>query len=248
MEQIVAAVLALVGMNIVVATANAIVSRSHWGPLRWFWRATSIVGVPVHELSHWLMANLMGFRVNRTVLLQWSNPDMPMGWVEYSYPTRGLTVQLRLFLVGLAPAVVFAIIFSSISAKLFPGLPGVAADAVAGLAAGHWAPAWGLVAALAAATAQDAGTAAILLLLCVTAMHAAPSWADLRSAVPGGIMLICGAGVVLGLLGHMNHGQQLAGMIAGALASALAVVGLGAGLAAALAVIALIASAVQRQR
>lgn len=243
-----ASVIALVGMNLIVATANAIVSRSHWAPLRWFWRATAIIGVPIHELSHWSMAKLMGFRVNRTVLLQWSNPDMPMGWVDYSYPVKGLSVQPRLFLVGLAPALMFAALFAWVSTSLFPGLPEAATAAVLGATEGRLLPMWDLVVALIVAASQDAKAAVVVLLLCITAMHAAPSWADLRSAVPGGVVIAAGTGIALGLMGHMSFGQALASLLTGALAAALAVVGLGAVLAVAMATIALIAGAVQRQR
>lgn len=59
------------------------------------------IAVPVHELSHLVIAKLCGHKIQK-VSLFWPTPDGRLGYVEHSFHRRWYT-PLSLLLIGLAP-------------------------------------------------------------------------------------------------------------------------------------------------
>lgn len=68
---------------------------------------TGLFGTPVHELGHYLMCKLFGFRVWEVALFRpiAGQSDGILGYVRYSYDTGSLWQQLGCFFVGIAPMV-----------------------------------------------------------------------------------------------------------------------------------------------
>ncbi|MEZ8029261.1 hypothetical protein [Enterovibrio norvegicus] len=62
------------------------------------------VGVVTHELSHYLMCKIMGFKVAEVVLFRIpSANDNTCGYVNYYRPVHSLTAPVRAMLVSIAP-------------------------------------------------------------------------------------------------------------------------------------------------
>lgn len=68
---------------------------------------TGLVGTPVHELGHFLMCKLFGFRVSEVALFRpiAGRADGVLGYVNYSYDPSSLWQRLGCFFVGIAPMV-----------------------------------------------------------------------------------------------------------------------------------------------
>lgn len=74
---------------------------------------TGIVGVPLHELGHYLMCKLVGFKVTEVKLFRMPTQDNPiLGYVSYEYPAS-ISGSIRKVMVSLGP------IFSGILALYF---------------------------------------------------------------------------------------------------------------------------------
>ncbi len=74
---------------------------------------TGIVGVPLHELGHYLMCKLVGFKVTEVKLFQMPTQDNPvLGYVNYEYPIS-ISGSIRKVMVSIGP------IFSGIIALYF---------------------------------------------------------------------------------------------------------------------------------
>jgi hypothetical protein len=74
---------------------------------------TGIVGVPLHELGHYLMCKLVGFKVTEVKLFQMPTQDNPvLGYVNYEYPMT-ISGSIRKVIVSLGP------IFTGIVALYF---------------------------------------------------------------------------------------------------------------------------------
>ncbi|MEZ8736163.1 hypothetical protein AB4138_21385 [Vibrio sp. 10N.286.52.C3] len=74
---------------------------------------TGIVGVPLHELGHYLMCKLVGFKVTEVKLFQMPTQDNPvLGYVNYEYPMT-ISGSIRKVIVSIGP------IFTSIVALYF---------------------------------------------------------------------------------------------------------------------------------
>lgn len=68
---------------------------------------TGFAGTPIHELGHYLMCKLFGFRVTQVALFRpvagWA--DGVLGFVSYVYDPKSLWQQLGCFFVGVAPMI-----------------------------------------------------------------------------------------------------------------------------------------------
>lgn len=64
---------------------------------------TSFIGVPVHELSHALVAKLFGFRINKIKLLQFNDPSGTRGYVNYSMNPNSRKDRIGTFFSSTAP-------------------------------------------------------------------------------------------------------------------------------------------------
>ncbi len=69
---------------------------------------TGVIGTPIHEFSHWLMAKIFRHHIHS---VSWFNPDRTsgkLGHVEHSYDRRSIYQTMGNFFIGASP-----IIFSS---------------------------------------------------------------------------------------------------------------------------------------
>lgn len=64
---------------------------------------TSFIGVPVHELSHALVAKMFGFRINKIKLLQFNDPNGRRGYVNYSMNPNSRKDRIGAFFTSVAP-------------------------------------------------------------------------------------------------------------------------------------------------
>ena len=65
------------------------------------------IGTPIHELSHFLMCLLFGFKVSEVKLFRpfKGKKDGILGYVNYSYNPKNLYQKIGNFFVGIAPMI-----------------------------------------------------------------------------------------------------------------------------------------------
>jgi len=78
---------------------------------------TGFIGVPIHELSHAILALLFGHKINEIKLLQKPDENGVMGYVQHSYNQGSIYQQVGNFFIGIAP--IFGGIFSIIALMRF---------------------------------------------------------------------------------------------------------------------------------
>jgi hypothetical protein len=158
------------------------------------WRAvlvTGWLGVPLHELSHLLVAKLFGHRVIAWKLLDPDPVTGTLGYVRHAYSRRSLWQLGGTFFIGMAPLLAGAGALALLLCWMLPAeAPQRLLLKLAALGTGP-GDAWHGLAAVGQglASALWEGRSALLplqlyLAACV-AHHLAPSPADLRGALPG---------------------------------------------------------------
>lgn len=120
---------------------------------------SGFIGIPVHELSHAVMAVLFGHKIIRIKWCGFGSGGL-YGRVEHSWNTRSLYQRIGLFFIGVAPFISAIIVLQALFDIRFQGGE---VSILKSLSVGQW-----LVAAL----------------LC---FHCIPSFADLKSIVLGSI-------------------------------------------------------------
>jgi hypothetical protein len=64
---------------------------------------TALIGTPVHELGHAMMALLFGHKIVQFKLLQFESPDGTLGYVNHSYNKRNLYQRIGNFFIAIGP-------------------------------------------------------------------------------------------------------------------------------------------------
>ncbi len=64
---------------------------------------TGFIGVPIHELSHGLIALLFGHKITEVKLFQKPDANGTMGYVKHSYRKNNLYHEIGNFFIGIAP-------------------------------------------------------------------------------------------------------------------------------------------------
>lgn len=164
-------------------------------PKAWLiYRATGLVGTPVHELSHLLACVLFGLRVDEVAFYRPRAESGVLGYVYFSYNPRSWVHTLGCAVQGVAPLLLSgAIAVYALDLTRSPGRPDQGMLPLLG-----WC--WELAgmtlqafAERATSSLEGAGIAAALLLVC---MHGIPSVQDVKVGLRGLIFLVV---LVLGL-------------------------------------------------
>ncbi|QCF28044.1 hypothetical protein [Hydrocarboniclastica marina] len=159
---------------------------------------TGLIGTPIHEISHALMALLFRMRINRIAFYKPDPGSNTLGYVDYSYYPARFSHKLGLIFVGLAPLIfgsylvmgLFTIVgFPSLhSFTGFTDLTDLAAPA-------FWERVVDWARAL-VGSVDGVGMGSVLLLAVMIGTHATPSKTDLRGASGGALAVVT---VLLGL-------------------------------------------------
>lgn len=80
-----------------------------------YYRLSSFLGVPIHELSHALVAIIFGHRITRISLVSLSPTDGSIGSVSHQRNTLSVVQTMGMFFIGMAP-IIGAAIFIAVSA------------------------------------------------------------------------------------------------------------------------------------
>ena len=66
---------------------------------------TGLIGVPVHEMSHAIMAVLFGHKIHKIVFFRYKESEPTLGWVEHSYNRFNFRQSVGLLYVAIAPII-----------------------------------------------------------------------------------------------------------------------------------------------
>lgn len=152
-----------------------------------FYAATGVLGTPIHEMGHVLACWLFGLKINKIRLYSPDAATGRLGYVAFSYRPSSTLHAVGLVVQGVAPIFMAFLLFEC----LFPFNPAVAPwgdgeihpSVFLGGVAGAWSLVYGNL---------SAGGMGIMwsLSALIIAMHCIPSWADIRLALRGGVVLL----------------------------------------------------------
>lgn len=71
---------------------------------------TGAIGVPIHEISHAVLAMAFGHKINRIVFFQFKQNEKTLGWVEHTYNKRNILSSIGVAFISLAPILLIPII------------------------------------------------------------------------------------------------------------------------------------------
>lgn len=71
---------------------------------------TGAIGVPVHEISHAILAMMFGHKINRIVFFQFKQNEKTLGWVDHSYNRKNILSSIGVVFISLAPILVIPVI------------------------------------------------------------------------------------------------------------------------------------------
>lgn len=71
---------------------------------------TGAIGVPLHEVSHAVLAMIFGHKINRIVFFQFKQNEKTLGWVEHTYNKRNIYSSIGVVFISLAPILVIPVI------------------------------------------------------------------------------------------------------------------------------------------
>lgn len=174
---------------------------------------TGLVGTPIHELGHFLMCKLFGFRVWEVALFRpiAGRADGVLGYVRYSYDPTSLWQRLGCFFVGVAPMILGVVVILLLLRFLTPEIYASLRERLRmaldqrrgplGLAGAAFSGLFGGLARL-RGWALGRGVLCLYLIFSIST-HMTLSTADLRGASAGLLVVavLCALfGVVTGLL------------------------------------------------
>lgn len=152
-----------------------------------FYAVTGVLGTPIHELGHVFACWMFGLKITKIRLYSPDAATGRLGYVAFSYRPSSTIHAVGLVVQGVAPIFMAFLLFEF----LFPFNPTVAPWANSGFQAsvflGGVEGAWSLVYGN-----LCAGGMGVLwsLSALIIAMHCIPSWADIRLALRGGVVLL----------------------------------------------------------
>ena len=175
--------------------------------------STAVIGVPIHELSHAIMAFLFGHRVVHICFFDFSPTHGRLGYVSHEWNPLSLRHTIGLFFIGIAPLFGVGCVVWGASLLLIPGsLDAITAvlldariDETGDILSDTLNAVWLGVdkSILAIRIAGDAPLFPIwLLLTSAVALHATPSRADLASAIRGAAIISIVLSVMMAIAGH----------------------------------------------
>lgn len=107
-------------ISLFIAISRYIIESNKYS--RFFLYSVGMVGTPIHELGHYIMCKLVGFRVEKVMLFRMPTlNDSSLGNVSYLAPT-GITGDIRKTLVSIGPIFSGAAVLYVLSPLVVPYL------------------------------------------------------------------------------------------------------------------------------
>lgn len=85
---------------------------------------TGVIGTPIHELSHALMALIFGHQITAIKLFQRPDQDGVMGYVNHAYNAKNIYHQVGNFFIGIAPIFGGLLVIIALMGLLMPEVLG----------------------------------------------------------------------------------------------------------------------------
>ncbi|MDI2144987.1 hypothetical protein KBJ94_23335 [Pseudomonas sp. ITA] len=181
-----------------------------------FYAVTGVLGTLIHELGHVLACWMFGLKITQIRLYSPDAATGRLGYVAFTYRPSSTVHAVGLVVQGVAPIFMAFLLFEF----LFPFNPTVATWGGSGIdgtvflegVAGAWTLGYGNF------CAGGMGPLWSLSAL-IIAMHCIPSWADIRLALRGGVVLLVIA-LAASLLFKVDFSSQLPTLLRNGLAHA----------------------------